>query len=117
MKRFAAMHDCPLLMVRAFDRRRCRSVEVGARHDDERIAAAELEDRLLDAAARRGWRRCAPARSLPVSVDGGDARIVEQPAHRRGRDQQRLKDAVVEAGARKMSFDAPARTAARSTRA
>ena len=43
MKRLAAMQDWPLLIVRALTAVRDRGVEVGARHHDERIAAAELE--------------------------------------------------------------------------
>ena len=64
MKRFAAMQDWPLLMVRAVHGGLHRRVEVRARHHDERIAPAELEHGLLDDPARGGRdrraRRLAP---------------------------------------------------------
>ena len=54
MKRLAAMHDCPLLTMRALTAGLDRRVQVGARHDDERIAAAELEHHLLELLAGGG---------------------------------------------------------------
>ena len=48
MNRLAAMHDCPLLTIRALTAVSIAAPQVGARHHDERIAAAELEHRLLD---------------------------------------------------------------------
>ena len=62
MKRLAAMQDWPLLIVRALTAVSTRGVQIGARHDDERIAAAQLEHRLLEVLA--GLRRDLAARAL-----------------------------------------------------
>ena len=52
MNRFAQMQDWPLLIVRAVTAVLHRGVEVGARHHDERVASAELQDRLLHLPSR-----------------------------------------------------------------
>ena len=67
MKRFAAMHDWPLLTMRAFTAGRHGLVEIRGRHDDERIAAAELQHAFLMCLAAFE-ATLAPAGSLPVSV-------------------------------------------------
>ena len=57
MKRLAAMQDWPLLIVRALTAVAAAAAEVGARHDDEGVAAAELEHGLLELRRRRRGRR------------------------------------------------------------
>ena len=67
MKRLAAMHDWPVLMRACFNAGCHAVLQIRARHDDERIAAAEFEHAFLDL-SRGGARDALPARSLPVSV-------------------------------------------------
>ncbi len=52
MKRFAAMHDCPVLIVRALTPSVDGGLQIRCRHDDERIASAELENGFLDQSRR-----------------------------------------------------------------
>ena len=91
MNRLAAMHDCPLLMVRALTAVRDGRLEIGAGHHDERVAAAQLEHRLLDLLARRAADAALPAPVLPVSVTAGDPRVLDDLPDLLGLDQQRLE--------------------------
>ena len=72
--RFAAMHDWPVLIVRALTAVLNAEFEVGARHDDERIAAAEFEHAFLDFARGRARHRAAGFLAAGQR-DGFDARI------------------------------------------
>ena len=79
MKRFAAMHDWPLLTMRALTRGLHRRVEIRGRHDDERIAAAELEHALLDP-LRRVRRHARAGRLAAGERRRFHALVVEQRA-------------------------------------
>ena len=77
MKRLAAMQDWPLLIVLRLHRGPRRRVEIGARHDDERIAAAQLEHRLLDVPS--GRRRDAGSRGFAAGErHRGDALVADE---------------------------------------
>ena len=116
MKRLAAMHDWPLLTMRAFtavSTARGRSALGSTMNGSLPPSSSTVFLRCLPAAPRR---RC-PAPSLPVSVTAatrGSAMIAADPL---GADQQRLEHALGRAGARGTAPPARARTAARSTRA
>ena len=97
MKRFAALHDWPVLSRRAVDRGLHRRVEVVGREQDERVGSAELERDLLQVAAGDlGDRGTGPLRS-------GDRHALHAPVgdHRRrlviGRVDVRVR-ALGEAG-------------------
>jgi hypothetical protein len=67
-----------------------RRVDVGARQHDERIAAAELEDRRLEGAARGGAHGGAGALA-PRERHRGHARVRDEGVDARGPDEQRLE--------------------------
>ena len=97
MKRLAAMHDCPLLMVRALTAVVDRGLEVGAGHHDEGVAAAQLEHRLLDLLPGRAGHMAA----CPDTAGQGHCRnpgILDDPLHPLGLDQQGLEAALGKAG-------------------
>ena len=81
MKRFAAMHDWPVLIVRALTPVSTAASQIRARHDDERIAAAQFENAFLDLArggagdfaARRA--RCRSASPLSRADRRSDVRV------------------------------------------
>ena len=75
------------------------AVEVGARHDDERIAAAQLEHRLLDAARPARAATLAAGGSLPVSVTAATRGSSMTRATRSTSMSRRLKRALGKAGA------------------
>ena len=105
MKRLAAMHDWPLLIDARLDGGLDRRVEIGARHDDERVAAAQLEHGLLELLAGGGCHLRARRASLPVSVTAAmrGSSITRATCVRA--DQQRLERAFGEAGAPENLFD------------
>ena len=93
MKRLAAMHDWPLLIVRAFTAVVHGGVEIGARHHDERVAAAQLEHRLLDVLS--GRRGDAASRAFAAGERRrGDAIVGDDARDRVGSDEQSLKHAA-----------------------
>ena len=117
MKRLAAMQLWPLLIRRASAATRGRRRHVGVGQDDERIAAAELEHRLLQLAAR-------PLGHLDPGVlaarqgDRGDARVGDEAADRAGADQQRVRNSPGgKAGVPEDLLDLRARSAGRWRRA
>ena len=118
MNRFAAMHDCPLFWhARVHRDLGTRGVEVGGRHHDERVAAAELEHRLLDLVAAIARDRLRRPRSLPVSVTARDPRVVEDRARPARAPMSSVWKAPSGKPARGTRPRWPARTAARSRRA
>ena len=81
-----------------------RGVEVGGRHDDEGIAAAELEHGLLDEPA--GLRGDGAACGFAAGDgDGGDALVGEDVLDLARFDEQRLEGAAGKAGAADERFD------------
>ena len=81
-----------------------RRFEIGARHDDERVAAAQFENTLLDL-ARGGARHFAAGAFAAGQRHGFHARIVDQAPRLFRLDEQRLKNAFLESGSAKNIFD------------
>ena len=93
-----------------------RGIQIGAGHDDERVAAAQLQHRLLDVLAGRCRHRAA-RRLAAGERHGADARVGDHARPPRGADEQRLELALAEAGAAEDRPRWPARTAAHWRRA
>src|SRR5690606_19127308 len=72
--------------------------EVGTAHDDERVAAAELQHTLLQALARR-LRDCRTGAVAARQRDRTYARVADDEIHGIGLDEQRLEHTLVESGA------------------
>jgi len=81
-----------------------RGVEIGRGHDHEGVAAAELEDGLLEVLAG-GARDGDPGRLAAGERDGGDALVGDHARDAARADEQRLEGAVVEAGAREQLLE------------
>ena len=86
------------------DRGPHRGVEVGARHHDERVAAAELEHVFLITLPAALATALAGA-GAAGERHGGDPRVVDDALHLVGPDQQRLEAALGEAGAAEEVLD------------
>ena len=96
MKRLAAMQLCPLFWQRLVAATFGGLVEVGRRHDDERVAAAELEHRLLQLlAGDRGHRL--PGRGRAGERGGDDPVVAQHRLDVLAADEQGEEDVVREA--------------------
>ncbi len=86
------------------DRGAGRGIEVGAGHDDEWIAAAELQHRFLDLPCRRAAHGAARG-VAPGQGDRSDPGIFNDALNPLGVDEQRLKAAFGKAGPAEDLFD------------
>ena len=111
MKRLPAMQDWPLFWVRAVTAVVDGAVEVGARHHDERVGAAELEHGLLDLAPRRCDATERPAGSEPVRVTALTRGSSMTACDLARADQQRRERALGESAAREQGVEVAAPTA------
>ena len=75
ISRLAAMQAWPVFCIRPIVAALTVRAEVLGVEHDERVAAAELEHRLLQVLAGQRGRRLLPARSLPVRVTPCDVRV------------------------------------------
>src|SRR5262245_8431672 len=80
----------PIIYDARFDRCLSRFIDVGARHDNERIAPAQFEHRLSESFARGAPHR-ATRRGAPGDSGGYDERIIERAFDLIGTDEQSLK--------------------------
>ena len=100
MKRLPAMHDCPLLPVRAATAISAAFATSALAQHDERVGAAQLEDGLLDVVARdRGDR--APRRLRSGEGDGFHPTVGDDVGDRRRTDQESAEGSGREAAALK----------------
>ena len=88
----------PAIHAARFHTRRGRIFQIGARHNDERIAPAQLQHALLDL-PRGPTRHLRAGAFAPGQGHGLHSRIVNHRGGCFGFDQQRLKGAIDEAGA------------------
>ena len=98
------MQDWPLLATRALTAVVAASSRSGAGHHDERIASAQLQDHFFDTFS--GRYAYLDAGSFAARQGGRHhARIVQNPVHLDGADQQRLEGPHRESGAQEQIFD------------
>jgi uncharacterized protein YdbL (DUF1318 family) len=104
MKRLAAMHAWPALMLRPAASLGGRPAQVGVFEHDERIRPSELHHGRLEHAA--GDLGDLAAGDLAAGQgDAPDARVAEDARHRAGSDQERLEDPLREAGGEEHLLD------------